>query len=566
MPKNRILIGFPSAGRARNWTTSAAIAVATYAQIPLGLARGAFGDITTQQGTGTGAGGGKDSMVGTLKRSARWVKRYDATGKASWHESTDFQFGKAATVQGVWLGGQVKVKTHKPKEARGAAALYGSRESSFAVAISPDAPLFEDKRDFLLWATSADVCTGDLGQRLQQLGQRAARRAGRRLVELRGVQPSETSLQDAASDAVLSVLSHVRQLDKATAAQWESLRLRRVLAMYAGRGAFNSLASWASCGATGDTAGGGAVASSWSDFLTDTLRDLQAERPQADTDSSQAARARVGRWVYRVGFLSFVRQLGNGRGSAAARDAARRRCRVVWELLHGAALLDAVAFGGFASVKNFSESCNTSGFWEALKAARLDTSAEGRGGAYEVAKVGQRAAALEVNRLIRAHGSLRSLRYLSRLHVGGGSLGQRARATAAQRVKVRQLRRQLAAAIARARMFKDKAAQALRDNGAAFDNALHGVRSGKFGNLRVAFKLATVVSKGKQAGTVRNVGASKQDGATIRRAKGSVSSSPAKVATVAVKVGKRSLACGASSGVTFDSSVAFIAGRSVRLA
>jgi hypothetical protein len=99
---------------------------------------------------------------------------------------------------------------------------------------------------------AAIVAGNSVAERIQAIARRAAVKQAGRLYDGRGVRPSSTSIEDAASDGVLGILTHVRRLDKLTEAQWASPRVIRILAMFAGRAAFRSLASWSVVGMTGD--------------------------------------------------------------------------------------------------------------------------------------------------------------------------------------------------------------------------------------------------------------------------------------------------------------------------
>jgi hypothetical protein len=111
--------------------------------------------------------------------------------------------------------------------------------------------LFESTLEFDRWADPEQTLPDSLADMLLAVGKRAAIRQASRLEERRGVQPSQTSKDDAAADAVLRVLQHMRRLDKSNPAQWQTVRFRRAVNLYAARGAFNSLASWSSLGMTG---------------------------------------------------------------------------------------------------------------------------------------------------------------------------------------------------------------------------------------------------------------------------------------------------------------------------
>jgi len=178
----------------------------------------------------------------------------------------------------------------------------------------------------------------DIGARLLAIGKTSSRRAARRIVDLRGVPPSDTSRDDAASDAVTGVLVHVRRLDKLTAAQWDTARVRRVLALYAGRAAFLSLAQWAGAGLTGDNTASARFDSAFSVELTHDLAQRLASESVTQgnyTDADARARRAVVRWVFQVGLRDFGAGLDCGNAGARARSLreARRRCRAVGSMV-----------------------------------------------------------------------------------------------------------------------------------------------------------------------------------------------------------------------------------------
>jgi hypothetical protein len=212
------------------------------------------------------------------------------------------------------------------------------------------------------------------------------------------VRASATSIEDAASDAVLALLSSVRRFDKVKPQHWSSVRFLRVLAMFAGRAAFLSLASWSVGGMVGDgsfsksdkrqylasveglEASAAAAADTEDQAATSpevatqtgkafALR-LESGRGSAVTEGDWRARVAAVRWVYRVGFFA-VKESATGKGSAAAVAAALARCQVVGRVILGHSLIDACALSGFADVKCWVQSCKAAGFFESLKAARL---------------------------------------------------------------------------------------------------------------------------------------------------------------------------------------------------
>jgi len=80
-------------------------------------------------------------------------------------------------------------------------------------------------------------------------------------------------------------------------------------------------------------------------------------------------------------------------------------------------------------------------------------------------------------------------------------------------------------------------------NLAEFDKVLTGLHSAKFGDLRQVFGLAYRIGKGKRAGQVVTVNASKRDGATIGQPRGKVARRVALAPVVAVEVAGRPLPC-----------------------
>lgn len=278
-------------------------------------------------------------------------------------------------------------------------------------------PVFESRADLARheWETEhaylvAEVAgEHELGKRLLAIGRRAGARAARRLLAQKGVAASDTSIDDAASEAVLSVLQHVRGVDRLTAEQWTRPRVLRVLGLYAARGAQKSLTGWARVGMTGDNS----QAVGWLDWASMAAEVLQeaASGPMqaagagagsgAPGSADDAARRSAARWVFRVGLGQFRAGLArdmHGPARAAALRAARSRCRVVVNVLFGSSLPDACALASFSTVRKFAESCTAAGFWEALR----DAAETGRDGWHtEPALVAQRHHALEAGKLKR---------------------------------------------------------------------------------------------------------------------------------------------------------------------
>jgi len=375
----------------------------------------------------------------------------------------------------------------------GGSSLFG--ESEF------DCPLFENKRAWLFW------CTGkrggrpgdDLATRLLDIGKRAASRQARRILNLRGVRCSDTSKEDAASDAVLNILRRFK-FDKVTESHWTQPRFVRTLAIFAGRGAFNSLASWSSLGMRGDTnrfRKGNAKQTLQE--LTAELIETLADEVEPERESIKESRFQILRWLYRVGFQEFKATLRDRRGAALAINAARARCRVVGNVILGASLQDACAVSSFASLKSFKQSCEASGFWESLQAARWSN--------------GDAAHHIRMHRArMRYHAKqaadyIRAMRALSAAlpvaDIATGSTQRHMRPSVKSDIALVRQWRKVASLrghhVARAVYYRNAAAVAHKADGAAYERVLVGIKSGTFGNLRGMVGLTV---KRKHAGKV----------------------------------------------------------------
>ena len=443
------LIGYPKAGVP--WVAPR-VEASVYSLIAQGLRVGVasgHGDITGAQGTGHGARGVRDEL-GELLRAAplaqaafRGVESERVTVRTSAGTGSSVLRRKVGVYRRGPRKGQAKFRVVERKLAvRGRVigkAARGTgrgcdtdRAAMLAIEawLSPLLPC-SDKPDTARATERARILSEigreqSMGARLIALGERAAARQARRLVELRGVRASDTSVADAASDAVAGLLLHVRRLDKASEQHWRGCgadasarcacpacgkraRFVRVLAMYAGRAAFNSLCAWSRVGMTGDNT---STAATWCEFVADALGDLVADDDTASgaaTWDTAGARWRVVRWVFNAGFRAFVATLPaamRGTARASAVNGARRRCRVIGSVLFGADIASACVNAGFNSAKAFQASCAKAGFWRALRAARLATLADVPGIA--IARGWQRAHAIDAaqaSRDLRALGS-----------------------------------------------------------------------------------------------------------------------------------------------------------------
>ncbi len=432
-------------------------------------------------------------------------------------------------------------------------ALFGSSEDTSCQAVGFDAPLFESKLEFERWAQGQDKARCGLSDKLLALGKRAAQRQRRRILNLRGVAPSDTSVEDAAADAVLAILTHVRKLHKITAAQWESYRLVKVLSMYAGRGAFNSLTAWAGLGMRGanhaqfngqgaarlaigmdgrvETGKGGF---DWlGDLTTAAFVELQAadESAPGAREQDHLARWAAARWVFRVGWREFGAGLPcdmRGGARAAAMRAARSRCRVVGEIIYGASMVDACAVSGYDSVKAFAQSCDAAGFWQGLQAARHGDSLAGLGQLWRMRDHAQRAAA--------AIKTMRSIGCVAVREVTSGG-NVRAGMASSRRGNLLALRQAEAARafhLAQAVLHRNQVQREMAAERQAFACVMRGVRTAKFGNLRSVVGL-TRKHKARSGKRLNPLG--------IGAARGKVRRQVHLAATVPVTVNGRNIEC-----------------------
>ena len=413
----------------------------------------------------------------------------------------------------------------------------------------------------------------DLVSRIRGVCKRAAVRQAYKLLDYRGVRPSLTSVLEAESDALLGLLSAVRRLDKLTGEQWQSLRVRRVLGMYAGRAAFRSLAAWATAGfkvgdntfRKGDTRQflGERLASYTLDLATEskllassldhaafdvqgyeqpskangtlpgcvTAKDLSEGLTVATKSDSpldryeRVARLAFVRWVWQVGYGQFKRQLsGTGAGVAAQLRAAKSRCRVLGNVIMGQPLLESCGMAGFNTVKAFGESCDSAQLDKALKASRAAAIRDSA--SVECARVAQRRYALQAAQVIRQLRALNVAQWdCERLGVYGAGVS----GSASGLVAVRRLMDKRAHYLALAKHYKRVALKAERDSLAQFDGMLDALFSDKFGNLRRVFGMVDKLG--------RDRGASRLNAGFIRQPSGKVAK-VAKVASVSLPIGR----------------------------
>jgi hypothetical protein len=407
----------------------------------------------------------------------------------------------------------------------------------------------------------------------------AAHKQARRLFQLRGVTASLTSIDEAASAAVHGILTYshklpdgsrvtlARRFNKVQAERWQSPKLINALRLWASRAAFASFSTWANVGTTGDNTinsqsfvGRGFV----DEFTTELANQLSMEHWRNDDqlwfEPSKAARWRVVRWVYRIGYRQAVRGL-TGLGSGRTRHAALSRCRVLGSLVFGASLVDACAMAGFASVKAWIESCKGAGFFPALRASRQAElvqlpsvralRASMRGFALQAATATRSmrasagvwdSASASTLRRVRVRSGASSVQYVPcgyrvthpasvRSIVGQGVSGSGQAQAGFNWLRACDAREQ---AIARATMLRGQALDLVASNLAAFDRCMAGLHSDKWGNLRQLFGMVDKRDR---------VRSRKADASMITRARGKVSRKPKLAQAVLVQVGSRSLAC-----------------------
>lgn len=380
--------------------------------------------------------------------------------------------------------------------ARGAGRGRGQKAGAIGAKLLGDvedfnAPLFEHPSDFKRWCDAqtkprelierlgAEIRTDRrLSDMLQRAGQHAARRQAAYLFAGYGVKASDTSIEDAASDAVLEVLSRMSFLSE----DWpgdnvsNSVELDTLATVWrlANLGAWRSLRSWATVGMTGDTASL-PLPMSWQNWLCDALVDLQQAQAEPMGQTERRARFAVCRWLYGVLVQDFrcnVKTEGRrGTYLKQAMDAARRRWRVLANVVFGQTLVDSCALSQFGSVEAFLKSMQQSGAWEALRAARLDHECV----RVELARIGKRRFALE------AAGAVRAIRQLAGDWPSSGGRWWR---DPAKRLAWRRLADTRARCLELAKFWRDVERAHVQANDQAWQRAKVGLYAGKFANLQ----------------------------------------------------------------------------------
>jgi hypothetical protein len=374
---------------------------------------------------------------------------------------------------------------------------WRGRLQGAAVVVNPDAAA--DK----LAAARAGLPGAAIGALLLDVGKQAARIQARRLVNLRGVSPSQTSIDDAAADATAGAVRVGLRLEhfkidlakdyqpRARGGRMVKRSARGLCLLYANRAAFRSLCAWASVGVTGQSSElfgqGGAISTELTSQLAAQMsceRDGGGDLWQVE---AVAARWRVARWLYRVGVQSFAASLPTdqrGAARAAAMAAAVQRVRTVADCLFGLPLAESIAANGYASGAAFVNSCRAADFFPTL--ARAATGA----GDVAAARAAMRRAALAAADAIRAQRAAGDAgRAVAGFHssnikraVRGVIASNNGRAVWGVAAAAR------ADALALAVWWRGVAARRAADNAAAFKLVLQGVRGGTFGDLGEVFK------------------------------------------------------------------------------
>ena len=198
----------------------------------------------------------------------------------------------------------------------------------------------------------------------------AAARAARYLWQMRGIKPSVSSLEEAASAASVAMAGSVKQWDKVKPEHWENKRLARYVFRVGWRAAFRSMVG---NGFTGDRAS--EVVESLP-LAAGTLEvdhvslNVWANQSGVNPDSAQdEARRAMASFVWR----SLIGPC-YGRGAKQAVKATRQRARLLIRLLHGQSLADAARLTGYASARAAIESLRSGKVFAQLRAAAAQES------------------------------------------------------------------------------------------------------------------------------------------------------------------------------------------------
>lgn len=262
-----------------------------------------------------------------------------------------------------------------------------------------DEPLWESALEAERYAATG-VCRGRGDTMLERVCQRAAARAGRKLLWWYGVTPSDASLEDAGRDGVARVihaLTHEcytvdgRQAIESMDTLWETCEgFRRYVCSQAALAAWNSLKSWNSEGLAGRNDRKPVFHVSTEDVsearLSEALDAMSQHLTQPEHVTAQERRFAI-RSIWRRGYFAersrlrnqaLATRLGtlrpgqrplNERNLTIALTAARRRCRVVARVIGGESLLVACIRAGYRGaepVGMWRRSCEQSDFWRTV--------------------------------------------------------------------------------------------------------------------------------------------------------------------------------------------------------
>jgi hypothetical protein len=192
----------------------------------------------------------------------------------------------------------------------------------------------------------------------------AAARAARYLWQMRGIKPSVSSLEEAASASSVAMAASVKRWDKVKPEHWENGRLARYVFRVGWRAAFRSMVG---NGSTGDRA------SEVVENLPLACGTLEVEQASLDAWARQCGvvpdTAQEEAWRAMASFVwrALVWPC-RGRCRHSTR-AARQRARLLIRLLHGQTFADASRLAGYASARAAVESLRSGKVFATLREA-----------------------------------------------------------------------------------------------------------------------------------------------------------------------------------------------------
>ncbi|MCI0748847.1 MAG: hypothetical protein L0Y58_25860 [Verrucomicrobia subdivision 3 bacterium] len=172
----------------------------------------------------------------------------------------------------------------------------------------------------------------------------AAARAARYLLSKRGIRPSSSSLEEAASAASATMAIAVRRWDKVKREHWSNGRLARYLFRVGWRAAFRAIVANEFTGDRASEVAENVPLASGTLEVEQASLDAWANQSGVMPDSAQEeARRAVASFIWRTLVYSC-----RGRGKQSVR-AARQRARVLIRLLHGQSFADAARLAGYGA-------------------------------------------------------------------------------------------------------------------------------------------------------------------------------------------------------------------------